>query len=176
MRLNLGCGTDILPGYINLDIAPLQGVDVVHDLNNMPLPFADCIFDEIIAFDVIKHIQFTQIMQEIYRIMTPGATLRIRIPHFTSAINYVDPTHKNHFSVQTFDFFQSCQTGRSYYFAYHFSRSLSRKITFMKGLLYFYNYPIEKLVNLSYKVQKYYEFTGLSRIFPAMNIELTLVK
>ncbi|MBI4571568.1 MAG: hypothetical protein HY723_06420, partial [Chloroflexi bacterium] len=31
-RLNVGCGDDLLPDYVNLDMAALPGVDVVHDL------------------------------------------------------------------------------------------------------------------------------------------------
>jgi len=30
-KLNLGCGNDIRQGYINLDVAKLDGVDVVWD-------------------------------------------------------------------------------------------------------------------------------------------------
>ena len=40
-KLNLGCGTDIKKGYINLDVAKLDGVDVVHDINRLPLPFKE---------------------------------------------------------------------------------------------------------------------------------------
>ena len=38
-KLNLGCGNDIRQGYINLDVAELDGVDVVWDVNKLPLPF-----------------------------------------------------------------------------------------------------------------------------------------
>jgi len=31
-QLNLGCGKDIRKGYVNLDIYPLEGVDVVADI------------------------------------------------------------------------------------------------------------------------------------------------
>ena len=47
MKLNLGCGRDIREGYVNLDKAGLDGVDVVHDLNVFPYPFEDNEFDEI---------------------------------------------------------------------------------------------------------------------------------
>lgn len=39
--LNLGCGTDIRSGWVNLDSAELPGVDVVHDLDRLPLPFEE---------------------------------------------------------------------------------------------------------------------------------------
>jgi len=31
-KLNLGCGTDIREGYINLDKKSIDGVDIVHDI------------------------------------------------------------------------------------------------------------------------------------------------
>lgn len=39
MKLNLGCGNDIREGWVNLDINKKEGVNVVHDLNEVPLPF-----------------------------------------------------------------------------------------------------------------------------------------
>ena len=36
MKVNLGAGSDIRPGWINHDLVKLQGIDVTHDLNVMP--------------------------------------------------------------------------------------------------------------------------------------------
>jgi|GEM_PF-6354793 len=38
-ELNLGCGNKILKGWVNLDKFPLEGVDVVYDIEDLPLPF-----------------------------------------------------------------------------------------------------------------------------------------
>ena len=40
-RLNLGSGTDIRKDWVNLDTAALEVVDVVHDINKLPLPFGE---------------------------------------------------------------------------------------------------------------------------------------
>ena len=52
-KLNLGSGIDIRPGYVNLDVAALPGVDVVHDLAELPLPFETAAFDEVLCKDIL---------------------------------------------------------------------------------------------------------------------------
>src|SRR5919109_476542 len=70
-RLNLGCGHDIREGYVNVDAAPLPGVDVVHDLNRLPLPFADERFDEVNCKDVLEHVDYIPLLREIHRLLRP---------------------------------------------------------------------------------------------------------
>lgn len=104
-RLNLGCGTDIREGWVNLDRARLPGVDVVHDLSTLPLPFADGEFAEICAKDVLEHLDYIPLLRELHRVLRVGGVLDIQVPHFTSAGNFIDPTHKRLFSIRTFEFF-----------------------------------------------------------------------
>lgn len=33
IKLHIGCGRTILKGWVNLDVAPLEGVDIIGDLN-----------------------------------------------------------------------------------------------------------------------------------------------
>jgi ubiquinone/menaquinone biosynthesis C-methylase UbiE len=175
-KLNLGCGYDIRNGYINLDRFDFPGVDIVYDLEKLPLPFDDEEVVEIICRDILEHLEYIQIMKEFYRILAFGGKLKIRVPHFTSANNYIDPTHKKLFSIQTFDYFiktPNYNFVRNSY--YYFSRISYSKITFFKKSL-FYNYPVEAIVNLSPKIQRFYEITMLSRIFPAENIVIELTK
>ena len=46
-KLNLGAGKDIRRDYVNHDIADIDGIDVVHNLNNFPWPWGEDRFDEI---------------------------------------------------------------------------------------------------------------------------------
>lgn len=175
-KLNLGCGTDIREGYINLDISNLPGVDVVHNIESLPLPFGDDTFDEIICQDVLEHVEYIPVLEEIYRIMKTNGALKIRVPHFSSKNNYIDPTHKKMFSWETFLFFvDDPSSTRGYYFPFKFAKASQVKITFVKGM-YFYDYLLEPLINISNKGRGLYESTMLSQLFPAMNVEMILIK
>ncbi|MCX5663051.1 MAG: methyltransferase domain-containing protein [Planctomycetota bacterium] len=179
-KLHLGCGTDILAGWVNVDCVALPGVDVVHDLNVLPLPFADASMEEIKCQDVLEHVKYPPLLKECHRILAPGGKVHIRVPHFTSHANYIDPTHINRFAAKTFNFFVGdTYEGkfRGYYFDFKFATYGRKHITFPKpATLKICNSAMEWLANRSPRAQTYYELTGWSRLFPAMNLEVTLVK
>ena len=175
-RLNLGCGTDIRKDWVNLDIADIEGVDVIHDINKLPLPFEWEEFDYILCKDILEHFEYVPLLRELHRILKKGGMLEICVPHFTSQDNFIDPTHKKLFSFQTFEFFvTNSPFKRDYYFDFHFARIMYSRITFHKRFL-FYNYLVELLVNLCEHSKKLFEATFLSRLFPAFNILIKLEK
>lgn len=176
-KLNIGCGTDIRPEYINLDVAPLSGVDVIHDLETVPLPFKSSTFEEIVCQDVLEHVGYIPLLREFSRLLKPGGRLKIRVPHFSSSNNYVDPTHKNMFSSRTFDYFTRSgrDTKRNYYFDFSFGRVLSTYITF-DGRRLIHRRIIEKAVNKSNSTRSIFEQTALCNIFPAENIIVEIEK
>ena len=178
-KLNLGCGNDIRPDYVNLDVSGLDGVDVVHDLNELPLPFEDGVFSEILCLDILEHVDYPPLLKECHRILKPGGRLVVEVPHFSSNNNFVDPTHRNRFSVKTFNFF--CEdtwerTQRGYYFNFAFQRVAERTLKFIHGPAFFWNWLFEPLVNASPRFQQYYEATGLVYLFPAQNLRIVLQK
>jgi len=177
-KLNLGCGHDIREGWVNLDSAALPGVDVVHDLSQLPLPFEDGRFSEVLCQDVLEHVDYVAVLRELHRVTEPGGRVTIRSPHFTAAAVYVDPTHRTGFSIDTFSFFarESDYGERSYYFDFAFERVESARITFHRYRWQPWNYVLEPLVNRGRGVQRYYEETFLSRLFPAANVEVVLVR
>jgi SAM-dependent methyltransferase len=175
-KLNLGCGTDIRNGWVNLDIAELPGVDVVHDINKLPLPFGEDEFDYILCNDILEHLDYIPIMKELHRILRTDGVLEIKVPHFTSRICVMDPTHKHSFSIRTFEFFvKDSQFKRDYYFDFHFSALVCSKIDFKKGIL-FYNYVVEPIINCSDNFKNLFEATFLARIFPAECVIVKLKK
>lgn len=181
-KLNLGCGKDIKKGWVNLDSVKLPGIDIVHNIEKLPIPFKNGEFDEILCQDILEHTDYVPILQELHRILKTGGKLTIRVPHFTSRNNFIDPTHKKLFSINTFDFFVknssfSKSKERQYYFDFYFDKISSSKITFEKSSRFlFYNRFVELLVNSSSKMKFLYEATGLSRIFPAENIVIEIIK
>lgn len=104
-KLIIGCGTKSEKGATNLDMVQMPGVDVQHNLDVFPYPFDDNTFDEVNARDVLEHVDnLVGVMNEIWRIMKPGATLWIRGPHgaYPEQV-WRDPTHRRAFVPGTFD-------------------------------------------------------------------------
>ena len=106
MKLNLGCGTDIKNGYVNLDIMPGKEVDVVHDVNKFPYPFPKNHFDEIYASHILEHVDdVMKVMAEIYRILKPNGTIEVKVPYYSSAGAFQDITHKHFFAEDTIKYY-----------------------------------------------------------------------
>ncbi|MBM3834218.1 MAG: hypothetical protein FJ403_13310 [Verrucomicrobia bacterium] len=95
-KLNLGCGNQIVPGYINVD--KFGRPDVRFDLETFPWPWEESSVEEVILNHVLEHLgQTTQIylsiIQELHRICAPGAKVRIAVPHPRHNDFISDPTH-----------------------------------------------------------------------------------
>ncbi len=104
--LHLGCGLKPIPGAVNVDMHASTRPDVVHDLNTRPWPFSDNSFEEIIASDVIEHLDdIVATMEEIHRVGVGGAVVKLTVPHFSSANAFTDITHRHWFSWFSFHYF-----------------------------------------------------------------------
>lgn len=103
--LNLGCGRKHIKGAVNLDITPDTSPDVVHDLNQRPWPLPSNHFREVLAADVIEHLDdVIASMEEIHRVCRPGAVVKISVPHFSCANAFTDPTHRHYFGYFSFHY------------------------------------------------------------------------
>ena len=84
IRLHLGCGTNILPGWINIDcVARAPGVRT--DIRPDALLFADESVDEILAEHVFEHFTFAEegaLWRECARVLRPGGRLTLEVPDF----------------------------------------------------------------------------------------------
>lgn len=114
-RLNLGCGRKKIADAVNVDVTSETDPDLVHDLNQMPWPLPCNRFAEVLAFDVIEHLNdILGVMEEIHRVCKPGAIVRITVPHFSSHNAFTDPTHRHYFGCSSFDYFTG-EHEHSYY-------------------------------------------------------------
>lgn len=104
--LDVGCGRNKHPGAIGLDSNSRTDADVIHDLGDLPYPFPDDEFDEVIGNHVIEHVpDVMAFVSELYRITRPGGRIRILTPHYSNPDWPNDPTHRNHLNSYSFNYF-----------------------------------------------------------------------
>lgn len=145
-KLNLACGKDIKEGYVNLDWAKLDGVDVIHDINKFPWPFKDNTFDEIYCSHILEHVDdLIKTMREIKRIGKKEAEIIVRVPHFSCGVSYRDPTHKRLFSYFTFDYFSE----ECFYKDMPKFKIKNRKLNFTRDSFVFLNYIFNPMININ---------------------------
>ena len=80
--INIGCGPRPLPGWINLDAARGERIDVVWDLRQ-GLPFPDSSCSAVFSEHLIEHItkeDAARFFSECYRILKAGGVLRVSTP------------------------------------------------------------------------------------------------
>ena len=84
LKLNLGCGSNKLAGYVNIDSVKEFSPDLVHDLSD-PLPYQDLSVDEILAEDILEHLdKYARYFfcLEIVRVLKIGGKAVLQVPNF----------------------------------------------------------------------------------------------
>lgn len=171
MKLNLGCGTKKIEGYVNCDSSKSVNPDKIVDLEKS-LPFKDNSIDEIIANHVLEHItNFIPLMHEMYRICKKGALLKFRVPFYSYPSYYNDPTHVRFFTPFTFNYFINKELSHEVKSNGDMFKIVKRKINFSIGPLKIINKIINPILNFNQRL--YCRF--FSWIFPAAEIEFELI-
>ena len=81
-KLQIGCGYNFLPGWLNSDFIPGKGV--IHIDATKKLPFPDACFDCLFTEHMIEHIPVVDaasFLAECHRILKSGGTLRVSTPN-----------------------------------------------------------------------------------------------
>ncbi len=90
MKLNLGCGDKILPGYVNVDVAETRAgkrPDVLCDLHAL-VPFESDSVDEILSVHVVEHFwrwEVADVLGEWLRVLRPGGRMVLECPNLAAA-------------------------------------------------------------------------------------------
>jgi len=132
MELLIGCGNDweksvTIPDIpkewsgdlITLDFNEECKPHVVHDLNILPYPFDDNMFDEIHAYEVLEHCGtqgdfrfFFNQFEEFSRILKPGGYFVATCPNWDSPWAWGDPGHTRIISSESITFLSQAEYTR----------------------------------------------------------------
>jgi predicted SAM-dependent methyltransferase len=84
MILDIGSGPHPKEdAHVRMDLHRWPGVNCLHDLLVTPYPFNPNSFSKVYMGDVVEHIvifEVDRVLDEVYRIMAPGAVLEITVP------------------------------------------------------------------------------------------------
>lgn len=119
IRLDIGCGENKQDeNFVGMDVRPLEGVDIVHDINVHPWPLPDGCVSLAVASHLVEHIPrtalngngetifpFMAFMNEVWRVMQVGGQFAIAMPYAGSPGYFQDPTHCNPCNEITWAYF-----------------------------------------------------------------------
>jgi predicted SAM-dependent methyltransferase len=87
-KLHIGCGSNILAGWLNTDHEP-ENSDVLFMDASKEFPFDDCKFDYIFSEHMIEHFSYEEgcsILRNCYRVLKPNGKIRIATPNLAKII------------------------------------------------------------------------------------------
>jgi len=88
-RLNWGCGAHVAPGWINSDVKDEPGVDLVADIKQ-GLPLETGSIDYAVSIHALPELSYPELvptLEELHRVLAPGATLRLALPDLRRGID-----------------------------------------------------------------------------------------
>ena len=98
IKLDFGSGPNPKEGFEGVDQYPFDGkVKHVLDVRIGPWPWADSSVSEIQCSHFLEHLDAPErcaFLNECFRVLAPGGTMTVIVPHWCSNRAYGDPTHK----------------------------------------------------------------------------------
>lgn len=113
MKLEIGGGTKLQAGWVNLDLNHGEGL-WRRFAEQTPWPTEDDSVDAILASHVMEHIPAGQpridVMNEAHRVLKPGGHFEIRVPLMIGTWHAIaDPTHVSFWVPESFGYFDGNQ-------------------------------------------------------------------
>lgn len=120
MKVEIGGGTLLKPGFINLD--PVHGIgDWKRHAQETPWPTGDNTVDMLRASHVMEHIPAgmdhrVKVMNEAHRVLRSGGTFEIIVPLLVGTWHAVaDPTHVSFWVKESFYYFDGTFAANAHY-------------------------------------------------------------
>lgn len=106
VSIELGCGPlKRNPNSIGIDALDFPAVDLVGDVFEVLRAFPAGTVNGCYSSHFFEHIPETgRLMDELARVMRPGSELVVRVPHFSNAYFYSDPTHSRTFGLYSMSY------------------------------------------------------------------------
>lgn len=96
LKLNLGSGSNKIPGYTNIDSEKLCKPDLVFDFTKKRLPYPTSSVSEILLFHCLEHIEKSRhygLFKDFSRVLKQGGKLYVSYPNFAEcAKRWIDNT------------------------------------------------------------------------------------
>ncbi len=120
LKLNVGCGFDHRPGYVNVDFQPQHKPDLLCDVSWLK-PVKDFSCAEVIAQDVLEHLPRAAgptALREWNRVLAMGGRLWIRVPSLRHLLHLLEAEERQSVEGQQ-ELIQCCYGTQAYEGDFH---------------------------------------------------------
>ena len=94
-KLHIGCGSVIMPGWVNVDVRKIPGVDIIDDVTELScIPDDSC--DIIYACHILEHVSRHETAKTLALWkgkLVKGGTLRLAVPDFAKVVKRYQSTN-----------------------------------------------------------------------------------
>lgn len=180
--LEIGCGpTKIDESFVGVDLLDFPGVDVVGEIREVLSEIGEGMLAGAYSSHCFEHVDDVPgLLGELGRVIRPGGTLEVVVPHFSNPYFYSDPTHRTTFGLYSFSYLASDKILRRQVPSYCRNEAFLLKSVRLrfKSLHPFYGRyafkrPVEVFVNSGRWMQEFYE-ENLCYLLPCYELQFVL--
>jgi hypothetical protein len=183
-KLDIGCGArKVDDDYVGVDRIDYPGVDLVGDIDDVLAQIPEGALRGVYSSHFLEHVEdVSGLLEQLARVLAPGAALEVVVPHFSNPYYFSDPTHKTAFGLYSFSYLASDPVYRRQVPAYcriEAFRLTSARLRFKSPPPFYGRYAfkraVEVLVNSSRWSQEFYE-ENLCYLVPCYEVQFRLAR